>query len=71
MSLDLSDIFNQLVKRKGTSDDCSKLQREKSISLDMKLPVSRRLETGELQVDVDTSLDLATSMIRTIATKCE
>ncbi|KRX25510.1 CENPB DNA-binding domain-containing protein 1, partial [Trichinella nelsoni] len=78
LSLDLSETFNQLV----IHDDCaffpllrddsaqemiesSKKQR-KSISLDMKLQVLLCLEAGDWQVDMNASLDLATSTIRTI-----
>ncbi|KRX82704.1 CENPB DNA-binding domain-containing protein 1, partial [Trichinella sp. T6] len=78
LSLDLSEIFNQLV----IHDDCaffpllrdacaqemiesSKKQR-KSISPDMKLQVLLCLEAGDWQVDMSASLDLATSTIRTI-----
>lgn len=47
------------------SENVSKVQR-KSISLDVKLQVLRRLEAGERQVDIGASLNLATSTIRTI-----
>ena len=46
-------------------DPVNKMQR-KSISLNVKLQVLRRLETGEHQVDIACSLNLAPSKIWTI-----
>lgn len=47
------------------SDDKTKTTR-KSISLDIKMQVLRRLENGERQVDIGSALNLSTSTIRTI-----
>jgi hypothetical protein len=50
-------------KKPASGSSASKMQR-KSILLDVKLQVLRRLEAGERQVDMGASL--ATSSIRTI-----
>lgn len=49
----------------GCKENKSKMTR-KSISLDIKMQVLRRLENGERQVDIGNALNLSTSTIRTI-----
>jgi hypothetical protein len=66
----MANIFHYLSpimsgKKPASGGSASKMQR-KSISLDVKLQVLRRLEAGEREVDVGASLTLATSTIRTI-----
>ncbi|XP_051885228.1 tigger transposable element-derived protein 1-like [Pristis pectinata] len=60
-------------KEKSTSDSVGNVSRtsRKSITLDVKLQVLRRLEAGERQVDVGRDFNLATSTIRTILKNAE